>query len=501
MNVVAHNLTAMNAQRQFGINTKAKAKSTEKLSSGYRINRAADDAANLAISEKMRRQIRGLTQASNNAQDGISLVQIADGAMAEVHDMLHRGTELSIQAANGTLSETDRQYIQTEIEQLKKEIDGIADRATFNEIKVLRGGLASDGGYASNVTINGSMPSWVTLSSTTQLEDAGWSTAPTRYTYTDASGTTKYLDHSNKHAEATLDFSAFRGTDAQIDELNGNGFHSTCCTCSKHYSVMFTKETSSSLDISGGHYIYKVGIGDLTAASGKGTGEELVKRILEATNNGAMDNHYTKMSVGNHSTYTSTLHIYDQRPLESRDAIGFPSDAQNIQSNEPYATQFGITARPSSGYGVFGPGYATAKESAQQQIIPSDIDIHVGAEANQKINIKLPCISSDRLGVATVDASTATGAQLGISAFKDSIKIVNEERSRMGAYQNRLEHTIKNLDNVVENTTAAESRIRDTDMASEMLNHSNSNILEQVGHAMMAQANQSNQGVLTLLQG
>lgn len=489
----------MNSHRQLGIVTKSKAKSTEKLSSGYRINRAADDAAGLAISEKMRRQIRGLTQASENAQDGISLVQIADGAMAEIHDMLHRGTELSIQAANGTLSETDRQFLQQEIEQLKNEIDGIADRATFNEIKVIKGGIYMANGYTSEVTINGGLPGWVTLSSSTQLQDAGWNTAPTRYTYTDAAGNTQYLDHSNKHAEATLDFSAFQGTDAQIDELAGNGFHSTCCTCSRHYSVMFTKETTSSLEISGGHYVYKVGIGDLTAASGKGTGEELVNRIMEATNNGAMDNHYTQLSVGNHTTYTATLHIYDKRPLETQAEIGIPADATNIQSDDPYATQFGIEADVPAGLGIFGPGYATGKFTGDEENNPSDLDLQVGAEAGQIINIKLPSISSDRLGVSYVDVSTTAGAQSAISVFKDAIGVVNEERSRMGAYQNRLEHTIKNLDNVVENTTAAESRIRDTDMAGEMVKYSNDNILEQVGQAMMAQANQKNQGLLSLL--
>lgn len=137
--VIQHNQLAMNANRMLGITNKKQASTTEKLSSGYRVNRAADDAAGLAISEKMRRQIRGLTQASANAQDGISMVQIADGAMAEVHEMLHRGTELSVKAANGTLTDDDRSYIQQEISQLKKEIDGISERTTFNEIQVLKG--------------------------------------------------------------------------------------------------------------------------------------------------------------------------------------------------------------------------------------------------------------------------------------------------------------------------------------------------------------------------
>ena len=163
--VIQHNLSAMNTNRMLNLNNKKKATLTEKLSSGYRINRAADDAAGLAISEKMRRQIRGLTQASANAQDGISMVQIADGAMAEVQDMLHRGTELSIKAANGTLTDEDRSYIQKEIAQIKEEINGIGNRTTFNEIQVLKGKDILPIDTTSNVVIKGSMPAWAAMGS------------------------------------------------------------------------------------------------------------------------------------------------------------------------------------------------------------------------------------------------------------------------------------------------------------------------------------------------
>lgn len=169
--VIQHNLAAMNASRMYGTNNKKLSKMTEKLSSGYRVNRSADDAAGLAISEKMRRQIRGLTQASANAQDGIAMVQIADGAMAEVHEMLHRGTELSIKAANGTLTDTDRAYIQQEIKQLKTEIDSIADRTSFNEIQVLKGKDYPVVEPEAKVIIAGSLPSFVTLGSTSHMSE------------------------------------------------------------------------------------------------------------------------------------------------------------------------------------------------------------------------------------------------------------------------------------------------------------------------------------------
>ena len=270
--VVQHNLTAMNANRMLGITAGTQSKSTEKLSSGYRINRAADDAAGLAISEKMRRQIRGLTQASANAEDGISCVQTAEGALNEVHDMLQRMSELAIKAANGTNDDTDRQFIQDEITALEEEIDRVASTTTFNDKNLLN-----------------------------------------------------------------VDFTGVR--------------------------------------------------------------------------------------------------------LQ----VGSESDTLN-----------GIT------------------------ITISEMD-------------------AAALSVAGLDVTSSTSALDAIDKIKAGIKTLSTQRSALGAIQNRLEHTIANLDNVVENTTAAESQIRDTDMAAEMVKYSNNNILAQAGQAMLAQANQSNQGVLSLL--
>lgn len=273
--VVQHNMSAMNANRNLGVTTGMQAKSSEKLSSGYKINRAADDAAGLAISEKMRRQIRGLTQASANAQDGISCVQTAEGALNEVHDMLQRMNELAVKAANGTNQEEDRSYIQSEVDQLITEIDRVSTTTTFNE-----------------------------------------------------------------------------------------------------------------------------------------------KMLLDGT----------------------------------------------FQNEE----------------------------------------LQVGAEgvAGNQIKISISSISSNVLGVKNlkVDGADGSKAKAAISTVKNAIKTLNKQRSDLGAIQNRLEHTIKNLDNVVENTTAAESQIRDTDMATEMVKYSNNQILAQAGQAMLAQSNTANQGVLSLLQ-
>ena len=270
--VVKHNITAMNSNRMLNLTTKTQSKSTEKLSSGYKINRAADDAAGLAISEKMRRQIRGLTQASANAQDGISCVQTAEGALNEVHDMLQRMNELAVKASNGTNMKEDRSYIQQEVAQLTTEINRVAKTTTFNEQNLLNG--------------------------------------------------------------------SFTGKTLQV-------------------------------------------------GSEKATGNQ--------------------------------------------------------------------------------------------------------------ITISISAMNAGGLGVSGLSVSTTTNALGAISTVKLAITKLNEQRSKLGAIQNRLEHTINNLDNVVENTTAAESAIRDTDMASEMVKYSNNNILAQAGQAMLAQANQSNQGVLSLL--
>jgi len=273
--VVQHNLRAMNSNRQLGLTTSAQAKSTEKLSSGYRVNRAADDAAGLAISEKMRRQVKGLTKASCNAQDGISAVHTAEGALTEVHDMLQRMNVLANQASNGTNTSTDRAYLQQEFKALQSEIDRVASTTTFNEKNLLTGSF-------------------------------------------------------------------------------------------------------------------------------------------------------------------------------------------------------------------------------------SDVKLQVGAEAGQFITVKIQAMKASNLGVAStgtnkVSISTSASAQTAISSVKEALKSVSSMRADLGAVQNRLEHTIKNLDNVVENTTAAESQIRDTDMATEMVAYSNNNILAQAGTSMLAQSNQANQSVLSLL--
>ena len=480
--MIQHNLMAMNANRRFNISSKKQSKVTEKLSSGYKINRSADDAAGLAISEKMRRQIRGLSQASLNAQDGISMVQIADGAMAEIQDMLHRGSELSIKAANGTLNEDDRSYIQMEIKQLKEEIDGISERTTFNEFQVLRGNIQPDINLSTNVIIKGSMPAWATMGSNGNMNEEYVTTG--KYRTTDANGTTTDSDVSIKHDAATIDFSQFDGSQDKINDLVGNGFYATCCTCTSHYSIRFTDEATNSKTVSGGHYIYNIGIKDAQDA------DDLLQRIIQGTDNGHPNNHYTKLEI---DATNKKLIIYDDRSNSSD-----PKDGQGGTWIDWKYPEFNVTAHDN--FGKFGPGTAYSVEDPKALRNPATIALQIGAESGQHLGIELPSISARILGLQYVDVSTVDGAEGGINAFKQAISYVNDERSRMGAYQNRLEHTIRNLDNIVENTQAAEATIRDADMAKMMVEFSNNNILTQASQAMLAQANQSRQGILQLLQ-
>lgn len=513
--VISHNMSAMNAQRQFGINTKEKSKSVEKLSSGYKINRAADDAAGLSISEKMRQQIRGLDRASTNAQDGISLVQVADGALAEVNDMLTRCVELSVQAANGTLSLSDRQAIQDEINQIRVEIDQISERTKFNEVRVLEPGdpgtpVFRDG---DGVEYHGSLPQCITsnevdnglMSNTYKTQEA--------ITYDIMDNTqnppvkvgtgTDFAEV--EHAAAYLDFSQFDATNpAHMADLIGKGMYFTCCTCSKHYSIQFVDDTQNTKENSGNHYIFKVGVQGVTSAS------DLIDRILDATKDneglGNPNDHYTKLVKD--GANGDRLVVYDDRQL-TNSTITYPTPStgqnyDNIQFTNAWENKSG-TASPnkSSGYGLAGPGIARAKQvydHTEYSDERAQLALQVGAGTGDFMILKLPAISSKLIGIEDINLLTQDKATDAITLFKDAGAYVSAERSRMGAYQNALEHTINNLDNTVENTTAAESRIRDVDMAEMMVKYSKENILEQAGQSMMAQANRSTEGVLSLLQ-
>ena len=405
--VVQHNMQAANASRMLNITAGQQAKSTEKLSSGYRINRAADDAAGLSISEKMRKQIRGLDRASTNAQDGVSAVQTAEGALTEVHSMLQRMNELATQSANGTNSQSDRDAIQAEIDQLSEEIDRVSTTTKFNETYLLKG-------------------------DSTKAKDVSFYKSG----YELANGDALYLE----------------------GEADGNG--------------SITDGDKLKAALAEGKKVYKSGA---AAAGQKQADSEIAQEGIN---------------------YGYATKFYDK-------------DGKEVTAEEVAATKTAGGAAAADKYFVDAAkkvevttDIAKAHVSTTSVNGTLNFNLHVGADSSMdnKIGVKIDEMSAAGIGVKGLDVSTETDATNAIDTISQAIQKVSTQRSNLGAVQNRLEHTIDNLDNVVENTTSAESRIRDTDMADEMVKYSKNNILTQAGQSMLAQANQSTQGVLSLLQ-
>ena len=435
--VVQHNLTAMNSNRMLGLTTASQAKSTEKLSSGYKINRAADDAAGLSISEKMRKQIRGLTQASLNAQDGISAVQTAEGALTEVHDMLQRMNELAVKAGNGTMSADDRNYVQNEIDQLVNEIDRVSETTKFNETYLLKGDAASNGNkktFAENDVLGTVDGVTVAAKGTTAKE------------LTDGAqiqiGTVEVVSSDNTNFE--IADTAAQTKAANVVKITSDGTNATV-------TLKDGKEVTDTIAKIKDSYGIEVK---------NGAGSATISKQLKVEQTNAVVN----------GTYTGNLN-----DLAAGAAV-------NVKL-------------------AIGASGSTALSSSEKALI---LSFQVGADttAENKIEVSLEAMSAKGIGVngLKVNGTDSSNADAAVKTIANAIQKVSTQRSALGAVQNRLEHTINNLDNVVENTTSAESQIRDTDMATEMVKYSNNNILAQAGQAMLAQSNQANQGVLSLLQ-
>ena len=479
-------LYAIQTQKYVKTNKKKKSEATEKLTSGYRINKAADDAAGLAISEGLRRQERGLNRASINSQEGISAMQIADGAMAEVHEMLSRGLELSIESANGTHSASDRESLQEEIDQIKSEIDAIAERTYYNELQVLKGkgGVPEPEFHKGKGLIyKGGLPAWVGIGGTVKQDQFMTDRYQTTQTYLDGNGNTQTAQIN--HAAAILDFSNFNGSAAQINELNGNGFHFTCCTCTRHYSINFTNQSDSSMEMSGQHYIYNVGLQGATSAS------DVIDRIIKATDNGNPTGHFTNLAKDGNK-----LVVFDDRSSDRNTIPG-----TTIWQDWKYPI-FMTTPDESLGLGRFGEGVAVMDYDSMHIPVSdagSPVAIQAGSETQEMIHLRLPDLSCGRLGISKLNIRTAEDARISIDLIKNASAYVSAERSRCGAYQNRMEHSIKNVDNTEENVTASESRMRDANIFKEHMKFSKSSVMSQAGDAIQAQANQSYRSVMNLL--
>lgn len=400
--VVQHNLTAMNANRQLGITTGAQAKSSEKLSSGYRINRAGDDAAGLKISEKMRSQIRGLDKASSNAQDGISLIQTAEGALGEAHSILQRMNELAVQGANDTNESIDRDAINEELSALTSELDRIASTTQFNKQNLLDGSFTSK-----NLQVGANSDQKISIS---------------------------------------------------IGEMNSKalGLHNIAGT---------TTQSQTGVKVTG----FTFGKYATTATNSTDKYSAQVKAAA------------TSLKAAVSATMTAAGYM-KQLNLESGSAYYFDAN-NNKYATASAAMNADVTSLKNAISDAFIKNINKAATYAKTENVIAD-----KTTVGQVTTLTDPSVKDYASANATIDA------------VQKAINSVSSQRSALGALQNRLEHTVANLDNVSENTSSAESRIRDTDMADEMVEYSKNNILAQAGQSMLAQANQSTQGVLSLLQ-
>ena len=525
--VVQHNMAAMNANRMLSGVSSAQSKSTEKLSSGYRINRAADDAAGLSISEKMRSQIRGLNQASTNAQDGISLIQTAEGALNEQHSILQRMRELSVQASNGTETNEDREAVQNEIEQLQSELTRISDTTEFNTMKLLDG---SQSGSKVQASVSKSAESNLkTVEATAQVNKMAAAVAENdggdsklSVTVLDKNGnatttevTVSYNKTSGKFTANGKDLTtagtpnndadATKVGDALKEALEATDFGKNYDITNNAGKLTFTaKEKGSTSDAiltsndggatteattktqNTGTEEYKQIAEGIGAYDGSGNIEDKIftvngEKFLYVTDPAKLGDDYKDV---NYVKVTGTSGSLATDGTDTKTMAALIKAKTGIEAEADNAAKTTLNLKPSS--------TATGK----------GIELQIGANEGQTMNFTLDDMSADALGVGgnNVNLSTQDSAKTATTTIDAAIKKVSAARGRMGAVQNRLEHTINNLDTASENLQTAESRIRDTDMAEEMVNYSKNNILAQAGQSMLAQANQSNQGVLTLLQ-
>ena len=537
--VVQHNMSAMNANRMLSGVSSAQSKSTEKLSSGYRINRAADDAAGLSISEKMRGQIRGLNQASTNAQDGISLIQTAEGALNESHSILQRMRELSVQASNGTETDDDREAVQNEIEQLQSELTRISETTEFNTMKLLDGSMG--GSTTSGVKVNASVSKNALASLTTNNAvpgDYATGKVAAANVTTIAAGdkisyTVNYTDENGNAKSTNVTLKA--NSDTQLEDEKGNKYSiTTAAATPKELANAIAGALSSSSELGDIFDIEADGITDgqiNLKAKEAGSSAKLTSATVSITTNGTTTPTTAAITgtdgADTYQTLTKDIGIYDGTGnlddntfTVNGEKFAFVSDA-SVLGKDNKDINYIVTANTTLNTddaaamaklinqktGIAAAASATAgsidlKASDGSTGSATGITLQIGANEGQTMSFTLDDMSADALGVGgkNVDLSSQATAQKATTAIDAAIKKVSASRGKMGAVQNRLEHTINNLDTASENLQTAESRIRDTDMAEEMVNYSKNNILAQAGQSMLAQANQSNQGVLTLLQ-
>ena len=583
--VVAHNLIAMNSQRQLNIVNNKKVKSTGKLSSGYRINRASDDAAGLSISERMRKQINGLDKGINNTQDGVSMCQVGDGALAEVSAMLQRVTQLSVQAANGTLEPSERQDIQREISQILNEIDRIGSTTDFNTIKLFDGNdtviTNADGSpfiegnipfgdfsladvslgvtpfdgnanntprlnaivdnpnsaahmknynlifgngstsYASIRATNSQGESVISLSSfhstgINQLSDTSWENT---LTYTDANGfdiqliqkiSTRDTSATQKDYTIEYEFQNMSSDNVTLDVMfHADTAYNNNDRCEGYFigqnrinqTTVYAKDTSTTVPAQQNNVIYNNMPGNFSIVDV----DSALPFSEKITLNGA--EMPDVVSVGIYSSIDD-WDYYSQSGLTTN--LGQDTHSQDLGFSliwEDKALSAGGSFKASFDYGIVATNSDTNLPTVNMSSDPvmtheevKRIWIQCSSKTDDGMYLDFGEMNSRALGIDGIDVTTEHGAKRGLEMVDKGLQYVSNIRARIGAQQNRLQNTIDNNGNAMENLTAAESAIRDTDMADEMVKYSMQSLLSQAGQSMLAQANQSNQGVLSLLQ-
>ncbi len=523
--VVRTNTMSINAYRQLGMNNSAVSKSLEKLSSGFRINRAGDDASGLAISEKMKAQIAGLEQASANAQDGISLIQTAEGATTEIHNMLNRMVTLATKSANGTIqNEVDRENIQTEVNALKTEITRIAKSTNFNGINLLDGNLSAKGasGLAGIPEVKG-----VTLADTAAVKGVYTGGAFTTLTTTNANPTwsfTYQVNGTTKTQEIAFELDPNAANAATgLKAADGTTYASTGAglpTDAQQYAAVLAELNKSEM----AEHFTITGSASGIIFTAKEGGSNGAKVILDTTiaAGGTSINHATTETTAAADAYQS--HNFVAGDIGKVFTIGGQkfafSNAADVKDFEhnvnviQVATDNAVVAddvekmanliEKQTGYRPTINSTATQLDfkAAEGSAKNGGLTLQVGdtnADFNH-VTVSIDDLTANGLGISGLDVSTQSAAGASIDTIKAAINQVSTNRGTLGALQNRLEYTINNLDTTNENMTAANSRIRDTDMAKEMMNYTKMNILTQAAQAMLAQANQQPQSILQLLQ-
>lgn len=529
--VVQHNLNAINANNKMNINVSGTKKATEKLSSGYQINRAGDNAAGLAISEKMRSQIRGLSQATKNANDGISLIQTAEGGLNETHSILQRMRELAVQSANGTYQDnTDREAIQLEVDALKSEIDRIASSTEYNGMKLLDGSLGGSKAVtefgakygvvdATSTDLAGSILTsnvagakvTIALSATKGGEAATWAADGKKLVLNLVENETYSQDDIDKLI-ANADSRKADGIVADLSLKLKNGVMSATKADSTDETVAGVRASAAATDIPADLLTSAIsGFGDQIAITSNSYGADTRKiSIVTDAQAGKENVTTTKADTAGAKDGEFVIHLSTGKEYTERDiqdllkAEGLDYSIAITDKNAPdgdVSVKFDVKTDDATKYQfTMANGAGIGKEEVATTGKGLTFQIGANGVEDQRVTLNVNDMSSSAIGVASADVSTQDAANKAIDMVDAAVKTVSMQRAGLGALQNRLEYTVNNLTTTNENLTAAESQIRDTDMATEMINYTKNNILQQASQAMLAQANQQPQAILQLLQ-